>query len=199
MVVISMPMRMPNGYGSVYKLSGKRRNPYVARKTIGFNEKNQPIYKIIGYSKTRKDAIQMLSNYNKEQNRLANKSLMFSEVFEMWFTWKLKEELSESRYKNIKSLYNTHLKSLYFKTFSEITLKDLQKCIDNAQKVCKKATLLQIKLLFGEMYKYAIFNDITEKNIATMLKLPKLDDRKEKVPFTSAEIEVFKHALDEFG
>lgn len=47
MVVISMPMRMPNGYGSVYKLSGKRRNPYVARKTIGFNEKNQPIYKII--------------------------------------------------------------------------------------------------------------------------------------------------------
>ena len=75
------------------------------------------------------------------------------------------------------------MKSLYFKTFSEITLKDLQKCIDNAQKVCKKATLLQIKLLFGEMYKYAIFNDITEKNIATMLKLPKLDDRKEKVPF----------------
>lgn len=199
MVVISMPMRMPNGYGSVYKLSGKRRNPYVARKTIGFNEKNQPIYKIIGYSKTRKDALQMLSNYNKEQNRLANKSLMFSEVFEMWFAWKLKEELSESRYKNIKSLYNTHLKSLYFKIFSEITLKDLQKCIDNAQKVCKKATLLQIKLLFGEMYKYAIFNDITEKNIATMLKLPKLDDRKEKVPFTSAEIEVFKHALDEFG
>ena len=29
-------MKLPNGYGSIVKLSGKRRNPYCARKTIGW-------------------------------------------------------------------------------------------------------------------------------------------------------------------
>jgi len=29
-------MKLPNGFGSVYKLSGNRRNPYVAKKTKGW-------------------------------------------------------------------------------------------------------------------------------------------------------------------
>lgn len=29
-------MKLPNGFGTVYKLSGKRRNPYIARKTSGW-------------------------------------------------------------------------------------------------------------------------------------------------------------------
>ena len=28
-------MRLANGIGSVYKLSGNRRNPYIVRKTTG--------------------------------------------------------------------------------------------------------------------------------------------------------------------
>ena len=31
-------MRNPNGYGSVYKLSGKRRRPFVASITTGQDE-----------------------------------------------------------------------------------------------------------------------------------------------------------------
>lgn len=192
-------MRMPNGYGSVYKLSGKRRNPFVARKTIGFNEKNQPIYKVLGYFKTRKEALQTLSEYNRVYGTQPNRPLTFNEVFEKWFDWKLSEKLSSSRYRNIKSLYNTHLKSLYDKTFEDISLDDLQLCIDIAQKTCKKATLNQIKLLFGELYKYAIFNEIVCKDISAMVKVPKVDDKKEKVPFSLDEIETLKYALDEFG
>ena len=30
-------MRLPNGYGSVIKMSGKRRKPYAARKTAGWH------------------------------------------------------------------------------------------------------------------------------------------------------------------
>ena len=29
-------MKLPNGYGSVTKTSGKRRNPWVVRKTDGY-------------------------------------------------------------------------------------------------------------------------------------------------------------------
>ena len=31
-------MKLPNSYGSVYKLSGKRRNPWAARKTVGWKQ-----------------------------------------------------------------------------------------------------------------------------------------------------------------
>lgn len=30
-----MTMKLANGVGTVYKLSGKRRNPYIVRKTVG--------------------------------------------------------------------------------------------------------------------------------------------------------------------
>lgn len=57
-------MRNPNGYGSVYKLSGRRRKPYAARITLGFKPENgHPIYKFIGYYKTRAEAERALAEY----------------------------------------------------------------------------------------------------------------------------------------
>lgn len=63
-------MKLPNGYGSVVKLSGKRRNPYLVRKTNGWHfdkEKDKQIqdFIIIGYAPTRADGLQMLADYNK--------------------------------------------------------------------------------------------------------------------------------------
>lgn len=48
-------MKLPNGYGSVTKMSGKRRNPWVVRKTDGYTldpEKGtkKQNYIIIGYA-----------------------------------------------------------------------------------------------------------------------------------------------------
>ena len=59
-------MKLPNGYGSVTKLSGNRRNPFMVRKTIGWNEKGYPIYQPIGYTKTREDGLIMLAQYNND-------------------------------------------------------------------------------------------------------------------------------------
>ena len=54
-------MRMPNGYGSVYKLSGKRRRPYIVRKTVGWDENGRQIYAIIGYTATRDEGLKLLN------------------------------------------------------------------------------------------------------------------------------------------
>jgi len=64
-------MKLPNGYGSVYKLSGKRRNPWVARKTTGWTlnvetKKSFPVYQFVGYYPTQKEALQALADYNKD-------------------------------------------------------------------------------------------------------------------------------------
>ena len=54
-------MRLPNGYGTVYKLSGNRRNPFVARKFTGYDltdGKTVRKYATIGYYPDRAAALQ---------------------------------------------------------------------------------------------------------------------------------------------
>ena len=58
-------IKNPNGYGTVAKLSGNRRKPFVIRKTIGWNDKGHPIYDTIGYSATREEGLMILAEYNR--------------------------------------------------------------------------------------------------------------------------------------
>lgn len=60
-------MRNPNGYGTVVKLSGKRRNPFLPRKVIGFLESSSPIF-LPGLPAFQKqdEADIFLATYNKD-------------------------------------------------------------------------------------------------------------------------------------
>ncbi len=62
-------MKLPNGYGSVVKLFGKRRKPYIVRKTVGWHydkEKDKQVQEMItiGYTATKAEGLQMLAEYN---------------------------------------------------------------------------------------------------------------------------------------
>lgn len=70
-------MRLPNGYGSVVKMSGNRRRPYAVRKTDGFNEKGYPIYKIIGYTETKEEGLSLLAKYNESPWNINEQKLLF--------------------------------------------------------------------------------------------------------------------------
>lgn len=41
-------MKLPNGYGSVAKLTGNRRRPYMVRITTGFTDDGRQLMKILG-------------------------------------------------------------------------------------------------------------------------------------------------------
>ena len=58
-------MRLPNGYGTVAKLSGNRRRPYIVKETVGWKNR-QPVYNIIGYTATREEGLQLLAQYNND-------------------------------------------------------------------------------------------------------------------------------------
>ena len=60
-------MRNPNGYGTVVKLAGNRRNPYKPKKVIGFDSNHNPII-LPGFPAFEKqtDADIFLATYNKE-------------------------------------------------------------------------------------------------------------------------------------
>ncbi len=64
-------MRLPSGYGSVYKLSGKRRRPWIAIVTEGWDDEGKQLRKPIGYFATKMEALDALSVYR--QNPIAPK------------------------------------------------------------------------------------------------------------------------------
>lgn len=82
-------MKLPKGFGFVYKLSGKRRNPYVAKKTKGWEispetGKSKQLYITIGYYPARKDALNALAEYNNDPYDLHLANITFEEVYELW-------------------------------------------------------------------------------------------------------------------
>lgn len=195
-------MRLPNGYGSVIKLSGKRRNPYLVRKTAGWHydkEKDKHVqdYLIIGYAPTKSDGLQMLAEFNKNPLDLLNAKTTFQEVFEKWSEGKF-PTISKS---NING-YNASYKLcgvLYKKAFREIRLADLQYVVDNCGK--NYPTLRKLKVLFGQMYSYAMKNDICYKDYSEFVDIVKYKNRNpnkmDRNKFTKDDIKRFWELKDD--
>ena len=74
-------MRNPNGYGSVFKLSGNRRKPFAVRITQGYTNDGKQIYKYLSYHATRKEAMQALASYNANPYDIDLNNITFSELY----------------------------------------------------------------------------------------------------------------------
>ena len=61
-------MKLPNGYGSVVKMSGKRRKPYMVRRTVGW--KYDPVKDRQVQQYCDRQLRQELSDTKKDQNAL---------------------------------------------------------------------------------------------------------------------------------
>lgn len=156
-------MRNPNGYGSVYKLSGNRRNPWAVRITTGwdFNEekgKSNPIYQFIGYYRTQKEAIMALAHYNESPYDISAKTLTFEEIYDKWANIHF-EKISDSNITGYKAAYKL-CESIKDMTFAEIRLDHLQKLVDKSGK--NTPTLKKLKVMLGLMYDYAVIHDIVD-------------------------------------
>lgn len=79
-------MKLSNGYGSVVKLSGKRRKPYQVRKTVGWHfdkkkDKQVQGFIIIGYVPNRAEGLQMLADYNRNPFDTKAAKMTFDDVY----------------------------------------------------------------------------------------------------------------------
>ena len=171
-------MKLPNGYGSVVKLSGKRRNPYLVRKTNGWHydkEKDKQVqdFIIIGYAPTRADGLQMLADYNKNPFDTKAAKMTFDDVYKEWSKRKY-PIVSESNVKGYTAAYKT-CSSLYHKIFKDLKLADLQTVIDTCGK--NYPTLRKIKVLFNQLYDFAIKNDICNKDYSSFVDVVQYKDR----------------------
>lgn len=165
-------MKLPNGYGSVVKLSGKRRKPYIIRKTAGWHynkskDKQVQDFIIIGYTATRAEGLQMLADYNNNPFDTKAAKMTFDDVYEEWSKRKY-PTVSESNIKGYSAAYRA-CSILYNRVFKDIKLADLQTVIDTCEK--NYPTLKKIKILFNQLYDFALKNDICNKNYSTFVDI----------------------------
>ena len=184
-------MKMPNGYGSVIKLGGKRRKPFAVRITtdytvVGVNEKGGLItkqkYKYLGYFEKRKDALECLAKYNVNPI-ITSANITFEQLYEEWSEKKF-EKVSKSAIRDYKTIYGK-CKSIYKKPFKDLRTEHYQRIIDENSHL---TMINSYAKLFNQLYKFARKYDM-EKNYASFVEYPTKKASKKRLPFTCEEIQ----------
>lgn len=182
-------MRLPNGYGSIVKLTGNRRRPFMVRKTIGYKN-NRQIYSVLGYYPTRDDALIALAHYNQQDVPVVGITL--AKVFQAWYPShaKLVAKTTAESYNNS---YN-HLLPIMAMPIDKIKYRHLQGIIDTMRSAglsyssCKK-----VRSLINMLYDYASVNEWISKSYGKYLQLGKNAPVRPHKPFTRRQINAIWH------
>ena len=186
-------MKLPNGFGTVYKQPGNRRNPYVAKKTKGWEinpetGKAKQLYTIVGYYPTRKEALTALAEFNANPYDVNAAKVTFEDVYDRWSSAHF-QTVSDSNVKGYKAAWLLCDKIATMR-FVDVKLDHLQMIVDESGK--NYPTLRKLKALLSLMYKYAVIHEIIpkERNLVEYVNIknagnPNAYDRK---PFSKTEV-----------
>lgn len=182
-------MRLPIGYGTVYKLSGKRRKPYIVVITKGWTDEGKQIKEIIGYTTTKKEGLALLEKYHVSPFDIDESRTTFEDIYKKWYQWKFKDKdlsyKSEVRYSNAYRYYSS-IKDL---PFIDINILMIQDIIDKCDKGYH--TKSDIKSLFCQLYEYSKVLNLPVKPISTKyLKIGTFKKSTLHKPFTEKEIDI---------
>jgi len=194
-----------NGSGSVYKRSDLKNNPWVAVTPI--------TQEIIGHFSSSEAANAALADYNKNPTTKLNITL--KELHEEWRPLGLK-----GKSKQLGDSYNAawnKLYAIYDMKFRDIRTAQMQQIIEDLQedrpklnkehkpiirdgnpvmlKPASYSSLHDVKVLMGLLYKYAMQNDIVNKNYAEFLILPK-NESGVKDRFNDLDIKKIEQHID---
>lgn len=188
------PTKLPNGFGTIYKMSGKRSKPYRAVKTDKWvidpdTGKAKQLRYTIGYYATREEAMIALSEYNKHPYDIKTDSITFSQVYDKWSKQYFETLTNPSSARTITAAY-AYCNDLYNMRMKDIKVSHLEGVVINAD--VGDSTKARIKSLFNMMYKFALAHDIVTKDYASVMFTNgnpiKKSPSKDISIFTTAEI-----------
>lgn len=189
------PTKLPNGFGTIYKLPGKRSKPFRAAKTDKWTldpstGKSKQIRITIGYYATREEAMIALANYNEHPYNIQTDSITFAEVYDKWSESYFPTLSNPSSVRTVTAAY-AYCSGLYNMRMKDIRTSHLEGTVINAD--VGDATKGRIKSLFNMMYRYALAHEICDKNYASLMFVNgspiKKDAKKEKIPFSDEELQ----------
>lgn len=185
-------MRNENGYGSIIKLSGSRRKQYAVRITVGWKDGKQ-VRKYLGYYEKQTDALQALADFHKRGAKLDINNLTLQDVWDRWIERVEKKNLSKSVMAIHRAAHNK-LGNLLKMNMKDIKTVHLQDWLDDLD--VKPSTKGKFRSTLTQLFKYAIKNDIVDKNYAEFLEINEKIEKTGSV-FTTNEIKALWDRKDE--
>lgn len=185
--------KLPNGFGCIKKLSGNRSRPYAAypsSKGLPSQKETGQTLHAIGYYEDWYAAYNALSEFHKRPYDISSRALTFADVYRLFYDEKFspgsKSLSSSSRY-----AYDTAFKNsvrLHSMRFIDIRKADMQSVINNC--TLGYSSVCNLKKLFCQMYRYALENDVVEKDYSKFVTINRDDDNEKGEPFTPEELEL---------
>ena len=185
-------MRLPNAYGSVTKLPGKRRKPYAVRITTGWTDEGRQIQKYLGYYAKKSEAIEALSSYNQAPYDLDQPAVTFDQLYEKWCEHKFPEGVPNAYTAAFK-----RLPALHDMLFTDIRKRHIQGEIDRCE--LGFSTKKMMKTLCNQLFKYAMDLELVAANQATNVELPPKEESRIHQPFTHQELAALWKFPDDMG
>ena len=195
-------MRSPSGYGSIAKMSGKRRNPYRVQITTGWefvmDEDGDPVLdkngepkvkrtrKTMGYFPTRQAAMIALAEYNKTPYDLSAAAMTWLEVWEKWGPAAI-ENASKSLAPQLRKAHE-RCTPLYDMKMTDVRAGHMQAILDSIAHM-GGTSQSRLKYVMQNTFKWALQNDIITKDYSQFLKTDvKKKEESLHFPFTVEEI-----------
>lgn len=196
------PLKRFNGQGSVYKLSGRRRRPWVASVTIGWEEREgkepKRLYDILGYFEEENQAKDALDRHRLALEPAEQKSTMtLKQIYDACFKSKLNDpKISKSTKDGIKASWKK-LSKFENRIFCEIRSDEFQDIVDECRDIEKASisSLTKLKSLIYALCDYAYHNGIIKTNFSTLIKIGSVE-KNERETFSDFEVELFKKYAD---
>lgn len=187
-------MKNANGYGSVYKMHGTRRRPYIAAVTVKIDGKRKR--KALGYYENSRDALAALSEYHNKPYDISARDITVAELYKKWIAWREEREKGKEANRIYRITFNKHCRDLHEWRFLDVQSIHIQRLIDTAP---SPKTAARIKLLWGLFYKYAALLGLCHVNAAAIVETPTQPKSKLHKPFTDEEIEELWKNTNDMG
>ena len=170
-------MKNPNRYGTITKLSGKRRRPFIVKEGQSGQQK------VIGYAATREEALILLAQYNTNAWDIETSKITLQQLYELWLQ-KRAVKLSKANQGSLKAAYN-YCKSLNNMPYRQIKAYQMQDCIDSCS--LSHSTQSNIKNLWNHLDRFALELDVVSKCYSELLTVAPAPETTRTV-FTDEEI-----------
>ena len=184
-------MKNSNGGGSISKLKGKRRKPWVVRFTTGYSSEGKQIRKSIGTFATKREAQEALYNYSK--NPLLYSKKTFKNILDLWWSAYTKRVTH-------KTTISTHIyrmrafEPLHDKIIADIRLFELQELFDGM--TTSWSFKNGCKSVLNMIFDFALKNEFIDSNRISFIEIGKKEKVIDRRIFTKKEIETLWENLD---
>lgn len=159
-------MKNPNGYGTIKKLSGNRRRPFVFMVSINGRQK------AMGYFSTKLEALAFQVDYNQSHGLHRLSKITFAELYARWMPKHISyASVSKSTVNGYECAYK-HCVSLYDLPIADIKYSHLQAVIDDMTNL-SYASKKKVRNLLSLLFAHAREMEYTTRDFTGLIKIGK--------------------------